>query len=260
MRESCAAHKVQSLRSGLRRLRLGRPRNVRSEGGARGMRVAWWGSMVQQSTPTPSRFVVLAAIDTSASAERVLQETGRVAQVPHAEVHLAHVLEPIPVPAAAIGGFAPVAVPSPQHLMKEATQYLERQMHFLEKLAQKRVVPHLPTGRPWQTIVQLATDIDADLLVIGTHDAKGWERLLLGSITELISRAAPCPVLVAREKRGHRMDVPAIEPPCVDCLKTQRETNSAKLWCERHSQHHPRAHTYNELPEGFGSGSMSFRE
>ncbi len=213
----------------------------------------------ESEQPSTSRFVVLSAIDTSASAERVLQETARIAQHPMAELHLVHIVEPVPVPAAALGGLSPVAVPSPQHLMKEALQYLERQMHFLEKLTQKRVVPHLPTGRPWQTIVQLATDIDADLLVIGTHDAKGWERLLLGSITELISRAAPCPVLVAREKRGARMDVPAIEPPCADCLEAQRQSGGAKLWCDHHTQHHPRAHTYQTLPEGFGMGAFTFR-
>jgi nucleotide-binding universal stress UspA family protein len=41
-----------------------------------------------------------------------------------------------------------------------------------------------------------------DLLVIGARAAHGIERLLPGSIAEKVMPAAPCPVLVARQRRG----------------------------------------------------------
>jgi hypothetical protein len=39
--------------------------------------------------------------------------------------------------------------------------------------------------------------------------------------------------------------VPEIEPPCPACLATRSETNGEVYWCNRHSEHHPRAHTYH---------------
>jgi len=50
-------------------------------------------------------------------------------------------------------------------------------------------------GEPWRAIVAEAEDLPADLLVIGTHGRGGFERLLLGSVTEKVMRRAPCPVL-----------------------------------------------------------------
>ena len=52
--------------------------------------------------------------------------------------------------------------------------------------------------------------MNADLLVLGTHGRSGFERLLLGSVTEKVLRRAPCPVLTV--PRHHPEAVP---PPPV---------------------------------------------
>jgi nucleotide-binding universal stress UspA family protein len=44
-------------------------------------------------------------------------------------------------------------------------------------------------------ILHGAEELGADLLVIGTHGRSGFDRLILGSVTEKILRKAPCPVL-----------------------------------------------------------------
>ena len=44
-------------------------------------------------------------------------------------------------------------------------------------------------------IVRLARELPADLIVMGTHGRTGFDRLMLGSVTERILRKAPCPVL-----------------------------------------------------------------
>ena len=49
---------------------------------------------------------------------------------------------------------------------------------------------------PGKTIVADAEEARADLLVLGSHGRSGFERLLLGSVTEDVIRHAPCPVLV----------------------------------------------------------------
>ena len=37
----------------------------------------------------------------------------------------------------------------------------------------------------------------ADLIVMGTHGRRGYDRLMLGSVTDRVMRTAPCPVLAA---------------------------------------------------------------
>ena len=44
-------------------------------------------------------------------------------------------------------------------------------------------------------ILEEAAHLRADLLVLGTHGRTGFNRLLLGSVSEKLVRAAPCPVL-----------------------------------------------------------------
>jgi nucleotide-binding universal stress UspA family protein len=50
-------------------------------------------------------------------------------------------------------------------------------------------------GAPARLIVERAADLPADLIVMGTHGAGGFERLVLGSVTEKVLRKAGCPVL-----------------------------------------------------------------
>jgi universal stress protein A len=53
-------------------------------------------------------------------------------------------------------------------------------------------------GRPARVIVEAAADRGADLIVMGTHGRSGFERLIMGSVTERVLRSAPCPVVVVR--------------------------------------------------------------
>lgn len=50
-------------------------------------------------------------------------------------------------------------------------------------------------GLPGRDIVAHARRTGADLIVIGTHGASGFEHFLVGSVTEKVLRKAPCPVL-----------------------------------------------------------------
>ena len=52
------------------------------------------------------------------------------------------------------------------------------------------------TGEPVEKIVGLAEALDADLIIISTHGAKGLEKILLGSVAERVLKRAHCPVLI----------------------------------------------------------------
>jgi nucleotide-binding universal stress UspA family protein len=51
-------------------------------------------------------------------------------------------------------------------------------------------------GDPVDTITEFARAKDSDLIIISTHGAKGFEKILLGSVTERVLKRAHCPVLV----------------------------------------------------------------
>ena len=55
-------------------------------------------------------------------------------------------------------------------------------------------------GLPAHEIVEAAKEMDVDLIIIATHGYTGWKHFCIGSTAERVVRAAPCPVLVVREK------------------------------------------------------------
>lgn len=53
-------------------------------------------------------------------------------------------------------------------------------------------------SRVAQVILDEAAEAGADLIVLGTHGRRGFQRFLLGSVAETVARLAPVPVLLVR--------------------------------------------------------------
>lgn len=51
-------------------------------------------------------------------------------------------------------------------------------------------------GQPYSSIVDCADNEHIDLVVMSTHGRSGLSRMLIGSVTDRLLRAAKCPVLV----------------------------------------------------------------
>lgn len=130
--------------------------------------------------------------------------------------------------------------------------YVERKTRaFREQNASRpiqsleRIVAHVRFDAPAEEVAQLAADLEADLVVVGTHGRRGVSRLVLGSVAEGTVRLAPCPVLVVRPKTTPA-PVPAIEPPCPRCVETRRATAGREFWCDQHRERHGQRHTYHQ--------------
>lgn len=54
------------------------------------------------------------------------------------------------------------------------------------------------SGNPAEEICQLATELSATAVVVGSRGRGGLNRLLLGSISDHVARHAPCSVVVSR--------------------------------------------------------------
>ena len=57
---------------------------------------------------------------------------------------------------------------------------------------------HVAVGEPKREIVKIANDRGADVIVVGVHGRNAIDRLVFGSTTSAIIRAATCPVLAVR--------------------------------------------------------------
>jgi nucleotide-binding universal stress UspA family protein len=53
----------------------------------------------------------------------------------------------------------------------------------------------LRDGVPWEEIVNVANELQVDMIVIGTHGRRGLSRVLLGSVAENVIRTSTRPVL-----------------------------------------------------------------
>lgn len=107
-----------------------------------------------------------------------------------------------------------------------------------------RLAVHVRTEIATSEVAQLASDLDAELVVVGTHGRRGLQRFLLGSVAEAVVRQSPCPVLVVRPKAPHA-ETPKIEPPCPACVEERKKSGGAVLWCAEHGQRHGQRHTYH---------------
>jgi nucleotide-binding universal stress UspA family protein len=56
----------------------------------------------------------------------------------------------------------------------------------------------IAVGHPADTIVRVAQERKADLIVMSTHGRTGLQHVLLGSVAEKVVRLAPCPVLTIK--------------------------------------------------------------
>jgi nucleotide-binding universal stress UspA family protein len=55
-------------------------------------------------------------------------------------------------------------------------------------------------GDAGHEIIRVAEELNADLIVLGTHGYSGWKRFTIGSVAEFVVRHAPCPVFTVRPK------------------------------------------------------------
>ena len=118
-----------------------------------------------------------------------------------------------------------------------------------------RVVSHVMFDVPVIGITNLARELEADLIVVGTHGRRGLARWLLGSVAEGILRHASCPVFVI-PPLTEPSPLPIIEEACPRCVEARVESGGAELWCAQHRERHGRRHTYHQGDRISADGSL----
>jgi universal stress protein A len=141
---------------------------------------------------------ILVPVDFSPLSKNALQYAMRFAEEFNANVILLHVIEPEVPPA--FDGF----MIAPPIVSNGAGASCGNRLNNLAHSVRTTDAPCLDsivrTGLAAIEIVEAAKELDVDLIVIATHGYTGWKHFAIGSTAERVVRAAPCPVLVVREK------------------------------------------------------------
>jgi nucleotide-binding universal stress UspA family protein len=188
-------------------------------------------------------FIVVVGVDYSDTSALALERALELAStLPHTELHAVNVVHPLTQADAFMYFSSSLPTLSIGQAEADLKSYVgERIAAFHAEHGSKvrdpeRVRCHLRLAAPAHEIAQLASDLEADLIVVGTHGRRGLKRVLVGSVAEGVARLAPCPVLVVRPKQVVEME--RILPPCPDCVKVRQATQGAENWCEAHRAYH----------------------
>jgi nucleotide-binding universal stress UspA family protein len=149
---------------------------------------------------------ILVGYDGTRPAERALNRAAELAQAFDSRVVVVSVAPPQPIdPMAATGAFG--LMPSYSYRVEEPAEPVQRRDEALWQQHRERVQALLAGagipvefvgvgGEPAETIVEVAENQQADLIVVGTREPGFLERLLRGSVSEGVARRAHCDVLI----------------------------------------------------------------
>jgi nucleotide-binding universal stress UspA family protein len=95
-----------------------------------------------------------------------------------------------------------------ERAVKEAQAHLEARRAAI-LATNVPLVATVRMGHVAQTIVDYAADVQADLIVMGTHGRTGVAHFIIGSVAERVVRVAPCPVLTVGAHKIDKVDAAA---------------------------------------------------
>lgn len=141
---------------------------------------------------------ILVPVDFSPLSRKALLYAARLAQQFNADLDLFHAVEPEIPPA--FDGYMIAPPPISNGATSRGTGQMKALVTAAHCAGAERVKSTVRCGLAAFEIVEAAKEFDVDLIVIATHGYTGWKHFAIGSTAERVVRAAPCPVLVVREK------------------------------------------------------------
>ena len=142
----------------------------------------------------------LIPLDGSMVAESIIPFILEVAGPLDMEVALLRVL--VPLPPIAVEGTRPVVIEDVGKLRADAEEYLASIAAELRAQG-VRVTTAVRRGEPVAEILDVAREVDADLIAMTTHGRSGLSRLLFGSVAAAVLSHAEVPVFLMRQTAAH---------------------------------------------------------
>jgi len=150
---------------------------------------------------------ILCPTDFSGFSAQALRHALALARAFRSRLKVVHViLDSIPAVEAVYGG-APWLPTAEDRLWVD-----EEMRRFLEPAREARVdyETEIREGEPWREIVDAAAEMEADLVVMGTHGRSGFDHLIIGSVAEKLVRRLSCPVLTVSHEEARTWAAPGL--------------------------------------------------
>jgi nucleotide-binding universal stress UspA family protein len=153
--------------------------------------------------------LILCPIDFSEFSARAYRHALSLAGHYRSTVVAQHVVEIWRYPSAAFATSAGLYTEFCETVRARAKEQLQE---FVKDHGHDGIQPELVVseGMAPDSILSFAEARKADLIVMGTHGRRGYDRLMLGSVTDRVMRRAPCPVMAVCQpppepRDGHRL-------------------------------------------------------
>jgi nucleotide-binding universal stress UspA family protein len=198
------------------------------------------------SATTRHPYTVVVGVDFSDAGDEAFREAAALAtRTFHSELHVVHVVDNHAMGSPRSDHFAELADKLTQ-MRDRVAAYVSVQSRRMPALAGQIVGIHVRVGPTSRALLQLAADLEADIIAVGGDSASSLKKFLSTSLSQRLLKLARCPVLVAvRKDYSREVHSPSIEPACTDCLEMRRATGGTAWWCQRHAVRHLHAHTYS---------------
>ncbi len=151
---------------------------------------------------------ILMATDGSSEAELATRTAVDMAQMSDSELHVVYVADDYSSPLLYPEATDPegLELPDPvleqdldRRLEERGRELLDAEVERVRSAGGTVAQAHLMRGEVAREIVDLAEDVEAGLIVMGSRGRGGIRRALMGSVSDSVMRHAHCPVLVVRE-------------------------------------------------------------
>jgi nucleotide-binding universal stress UspA family protein len=153
---------------------------------------------------------VLIALDYNPTAQKVAEKGYTLAKSLNAEVILLHVITNLTFyatsdfsPIMGYSGFvdvSPTMLESVDALKNASLQYLDKTRQHLADTAIQTLVKE---GDIAKTILNTAKEVQADVIVMGSHSQKWLENIVMGSVTEKVLNLSSVPLFIIPTKKQH---------------------------------------------------------
>jgi len=143
-----------------------------------------------KDSTTPRLEAILCAFDFSETAQVALEQALWFARQHGARLLLTHIVEPIP-----LGPYPVLIAPGNDLAIRDiALKRIEELAVSLES-DELDIGVRVEIGQPGPQLIDIATSVEADLIVIGTRGLTGLKHLVTGSTAEYVVRRSSIPVL-----------------------------------------------------------------
>ncbi len=140
---------------------------------------------------------ILVPTDFSEGAARALAWARALARAFGAEILLLHVVD-LAVAWMPVGGLGSMPAPVPPEFVERLTKDVQTALDAMAHDAVEVTRRQFRNGHPREVILDVAREVRADVIVMGTHGRRGFSHLFIGSVAEHVVRHARVPVWTVR--------------------------------------------------------------